>query len=247
LGRTEKVSTDVTRPTKGPRSLARARSPRRGLTALEQISAILVALIHSVIGFSGLRIFQRSLPVESDAERLGAALATARSFAIGRNGFYRVSLDMDNRIFWIDEIEDPAAPDSLVALTPKVVSPDRLDDRVVIHGVRDSGDAPLISTGTQHFVFNPDGSANRDARVFFILRADDPTIDDNFRTVRVYGPTGLNRIARGTSIAAPTASGTGGAIGVGAPKGARDSKPADEKASEHGERVKKIMSGRRGG
>lgn len=173
------------------------RRSRRALTALEVVSALLLTMILSVIGFSGSTIFQRRLPLKSTAKRISSALSTARSFAIARNSFFQVTLDMTNERFWIDEIADPATTPGTVAITPKVVTPDRFDPRVQIDGILDTGGTRLQQAGFQTFVFGPDGSADRDARIFARLRADDPNADESFVTVRLFGPTGHNTVLRG--------------------------------------------------
>ncbi len=171
------------------------RSRRRGFSQLETITAIAIGLIVSVIGFSGSRIFQDSLPVSSVATRFNSALSTARSMAIAHNGFFQVVLDLDERIWWIDEIPDPSAISPPPILNgAKVESPEPVDERVKIEGVSYFVAGSPVTTGRQVFIFFPDGSADRDAHITFYQIAKNPAINRNIWTVRLYGPTGSNRV-----------------------------------------------------
>ena len=174
-------------------------------TFLEMLTVLIISMILLVIGFSGVRLFQRQLPVQSAASRLSHALSTARSFAISQNRFYRPSLDLDRSNFWIDEVDASVVAGGLssrsqIAKTPKVVSPERIDDRARIEGVLLTGVPGLQTTGFQFFIFRPDGSADRDARIFLYQVSDDPAIDSNITTLRLYGPTGHNKVFRGQRI-----------------------------------------------
>lgn len=176
--------------------LLRRRSTR-AFTAVEIMLSVAIGLVVAVIGFSGLRLFDAELPAKSVSRRFSHALSTARSFAIARNGFYQVGIDLDNGSFWIDQINDPNAPppDPLDdKYRPKIVSPEGIDDRVAVNGLRFGGNPILQSTGIQTILFRPDGSADADVRIEFHQVAADPAIDANIFTVRVYGPSGLNRV-----------------------------------------------------
>lgn len=192
--------TDAARPARR-RALLGARVPRamvpsmvrRGYSVMELLTVIMVGLIVSVIGFSGFQIYERRLPARSSALRFSYALSTARTFAISRNGFYRVVLDLDNENFWIDELADPADT-SFGEYRPKVVSPERIDERARIEGVLQTGSGAVQTSGFQRFVFRPDGSSDRDARIYFFNRGEDTTLERNIYTVRLYGPTGVNEV-----------------------------------------------------
>ncbi len=167
---------------------------RVGYTAVEMIAAIAIAMVVSVIGMSGYRIFTKEQVVESVAIRLSHVLSSARSYAIARNGFFRVTLDLDNRNFWIDEIADPTDP----VATPipggaKLVTPEAIDHRVLVDGVQ-YPTGPPATTGLQFFIFGPDGSANNDARIFLYELGKDPVPDDNIYTVKLYATTGTPKV-----------------------------------------------------
>lgn len=156
-----------------------------------------ISVVVSVIGFSGFRIFNKNLPARTVTRRLVHAMSTARSFAIARNTYYQVTIDLDNRNFWIDETIDPAAdpnaPPNGQAFTPKVVSPESVDHRVAIEGVFYGSSATPVTTGVQTIVFRPDGSSTQDARVRFYQSGDDPSFATSIHTVRVYAPSGLSK------------------------------------------------------
>ena len=54
--------------------------------------------------------------------------------------------------------------------------------------------AQAATSGLQYFIFRPDGSADADARVVLFGSGEDPAIEANVFTVRLYGPTGANRV-----------------------------------------------------
>lgn len=168
-----------------------------GYSAVEIIVASAIGVLIAVIGFSGTRIFDTELPVKSQARRFAHCVSTARSFAIARNAFYRVSFDLDNRSFWIDRINDPNAPPPIPAndrYEPKVVSPEGVDERVLVNGIFYGVTRTAATSGIQSVIFRPDGSADVEARVEFHQISQDPTVDSNIFTVRIYGPSGLNKV-----------------------------------------------------
>lgn len=177
---------------------APAVQPRasRGFTTVEALTALVIGMIVSVIGFAGFQLFNHREPPKSAAERFSHALSTARSFAVSRNGYYQVVLDLDQKNFWIDEIPNPSLPVSdpnAGQFQPKIVAPERIDDRANIEGVLQSGASTLQTAGLQVFVFRPDGSSDRDARIYFYSVQDDPTDNSSIFTVRLYGPSGHNK------------------------------------------------------
>lgn len=170
-----------------------SRAPRRGFSTLEMVTALAIGMVLTVIGLAGLRLFQSERRVDSAAERFSNALSAARTLAVSQNGFYRVALDLDNNNFWIDEIDDPDVNPG-VSLTPKLVHPEAVGDLVEVEGVLYEGAGSAVSTGTQEFIFSPDGSADRGAILTFILTGLDPNDEENLVSVRLYGPTGQNKV-----------------------------------------------------
>lgn len=166
---------------------------RGGYTVVELITAMAIAVIVSVIGFSGTRLFSRQLPVKTTASQLSHMCSTARSFAISGNTYYRVLIDLDNRNFWIDRSDDPATIGT-DEWKPKVVSPEKVDPRVKIEGIAFGLNTTVQTTGIQSILFRPDGSADQEAHITIHQAADDPAIGTNIFTVRVYGPTGVNQV-----------------------------------------------------
>lgn len=175
-----------------------------GYSMIELLTVIVIMMVLVSLALSGFRIFQHQLPIKSSATRLNEALATARTFAISRNSFFRVTLDLDNGNFWVDEIVDPAVNPTALPTTPKVIPTEGIDNNVIIEGVLDTGSTAVLTTGFQHFVFGPDGAADRDARIFFIMRGDDPAAEQNFYTVRLYSPTGHSQVfAKEKNVSVP--------------------------------------------
>lgn len=176
-------------PPGSPRPCAR----RRAFSTLELVTALAIGMVLAVIGLAGLRLFQSERRVESAAERFSNALSSARTLAVSQNGFYQVALDIDNNNFWIDEIDDPDVNPG-VSLTPKVVHPEPVGDLVEVDGVLFQGAGSAETSGIQEFIFSPDGSADNDAIITFILTGRDPNVEENLTSVRLYGPTGQNKV-----------------------------------------------------
>lgn len=175
---------------------------RRGYSSLELVTAVAIALIASTIGISGIAFFKSESRVDSAATKFSHALSGARSFAIAHNSYYQVRLSLEYDNFWIDEIDDPlttpSAPFNPIA--PKIVHPETIGDFVAIEGVRiGSLSSPLLTADditSYGFIFAPDGSALTDARVTFHLAKDDNPTSMQVHTVRIYGPTGHNKVFR---------------------------------------------------
>lgn len=182
-----------------PEGATAAPRPRvsRGFSTVEILTALVVGMIVSVIGFSSFRIFNHRLPPKSAGTRFSHALSTARAFAVSHNGYYRVVLDLENANFWIDEIPNPNLPPSDPSAgpyNPKIVSPEAVDQRVKIEGVLVAGSPIIQSAGLQTWIFRPDGSVDRDSHIFFYAAQDNPADNSNIFTVRLYGPTGHNKL-----------------------------------------------------
>ncbi len=175
------------------------RAPNRGFSLIESLTVMAIMMIVATIGFSAFQIFDSEQTAAKTAKRFSHALSTAQGFAIEQNGFFRVVLDLENTVFWIDEIPDPALVpnvlvDQTIVIRPKIISPEDVGKLVTVEGVLDSGGGALQTSGFQNFIFGPDGGADRDTRVFFFRTRDDPTSDRNIFTVRLYGPTGSNEV-----------------------------------------------------
>lgn len=173
------------------------RGSRSAVSILELIVALALGMVLSVLGFSAFSLFKRQAPVQSSSNGLSQALSTARSLAVSRNSRFQVTLDLDRAHFWIDEITSAGIAN---VTRPKIVRPELIEKRTRIEGVLQGGSVTAETTGRQFFIFNPDGSAEREARIFFILKADDPADNTKITTVRLYGPTGLNRVFAGQRI-----------------------------------------------
>jgi len=171
------------------------RKAARAFTMMELILAIVIGMIVSVLGFSGFRMFNQEMPLKSTTRKLNHTFATARSFAIARNGYFQVTLDLDHHQYWVDQISNPALPPVIMTRNQKIVSPEKVDDRVKIEGVWGPFlNATPVSTGIQTFLFHPDGSIDHEGRITFYEAAKDPTIATNIYTLRIYGATGLSQI-----------------------------------------------------
>lgn len=158
------------------------------------VTALAIGMILTVIGLAGLRLFQSDRRADAAAVRFSNALSAARTLAVSKNAYYRVTLDLRYNNFWIDEIVDPDIDPSADPLTPKVARPETLGENVIVEGVLYGGATGPETSGPQYFVLRPDGSADNDAIVTFMIRGKDAGDPLNLYTVRLYGPTGHNQL-----------------------------------------------------
>lgn len=171
-----------------------SRWNRRGFHTLELISAVAIALVVMAIGFSGFRIYNNGMPVDSVSRELTHVLGTARSMSISRNSFHAFRIDLAEGNFWVDEIPDPSDPSAPpIPSGAKRLESQGVDSRVRVEGAR-FGNGVTQTLGIQSLVFGPDGSADAECRIYLYEAGEDPNVDYNIHTVRVYGPTGLAKV-----------------------------------------------------
>ena len=166
---------------------AKYRRSKLAHTSLELLAAILVMLILTAIAMAGFRLYDQRAPVDHSATRLAHMFSTARAMAISHNTSYGVRVSTEKRNFWIDEIIPSGYP-----LVSQVVPPEQFADGTIVHDfLYGLNQAPLEPIWLVRFF--ADGSSD-DVSIILALDTFEPTRDEDFTTVRVYGPTGQTRV-----------------------------------------------------
>ena len=174
---------------------------RRGFSALEFVTAVVISMILATIAFSGLRLYEQDLPARALAKRINHAFSSARAFAIAQNAIYSVQLDLEHGNFWIDETDGLGNP-----VVPKVVRPEPFDEKVQIESVLFGLNPADPSQGPIPIRFLPDGSSDDVTIYLKLLEAtgDDPR---QIQTVRLYGPTGMSKVFENVRLPLAAADG----------------------------------------
>jgi prepilin-type N-terminal cleavage/methylation domain-containing protein len=161
--------------------MTRGIPDRRGFTITELISVLVIVVVLSTISLASFSAYNRLSMVSTTSQMLLRTLAAARSYAVANNGYYQVTLDLDGGAFWIDETDSSGN-----ITVPKVITPNEIDDRVVLDSATiDSSDA---TSGIARLRFYPNGSSV-DAYVYIIRRGANISSGTEYWTIRLYGPT----------------------------------------------------------
>lgn len=166
---------------------------RRGFSALEFMTALVVGSILTVIAVSAYQIYEREMPVRHAARRLSHAFSAARAFAVSNDSTYAVRISEPYNNFWIDETDELGYP-----IQPKVTSPEPFGDQVAIDGIM-FGENLTTDALAVPVLFYPYGNSD-DVRVFLHLKGTDPGNERNIYTVRLYGPTGQSTVFDGQRL-----------------------------------------------
>jgi Tfp pilus assembly protein FimT len=160
----------------------------RAFTTIELLGAVSISVILSIVALSGYRVFHRTMPLDQTASRLSHACSTARAYAINKNSTYSVKIDLTYLNFWIDETDENGNP-----IVSKVIRPEPIHDHVEVIEIR-YGNVPVGPNATALPIrFFSDGSSD-DVRIFLKLKSTDINRNENFHTLRIYGPTGHSKI-----------------------------------------------------
>ena len=160
---------------------------RRGLscTGFTTVEVLVVLLIIALLATITLPVFtgrNRDSEIAADARKIQRLFTTARSYALGNNGYYSATFSLDLQSYWIDQTDSFGA-----VVQPKVTTPEKVNGLVVIEDI----DAPsgLFSAGQVSIRFYPQG--NSDDATIHLRRASGGSADPaQFFTIKLYGPTG---------------------------------------------------------
>lgn len=169
---------------------ARFRSPRRGFTVLELMTAVLIALIVGSVATAGFFIYEKQMPLDQTGRRLTYFFSLARSHAVGQNAPFAFQFDPENSIFWLDCVDDSGN-----ITVPKVQRPEKIDEKVEVFSMY-SGSTEIYASGDEDTLtttFYSDGSCD-DLRILIKLKGTDETVAENVHTIRLYGPTAQSKV-----------------------------------------------------
>ncbi|MBN1865684.1 hypothetical protein JW916_00175 [Candidatus Sumerlaeota bacterium] len=167
------------------RRLARRTALLRAVTALELATILLIILILTSLSAIGYRRYLDTSVVAVESQKIRKAFATARSWGISQNDYYRVVFSFDDRSYWIDQTD--AAGNTV---RPKVVTPEPIHQDVAIEELRIGSTS--YSSGVRNVRFFPDGRSD-EAAVYLVrealLRPPNTPAPTDYYTIRLYGPT----------------------------------------------------------
>lgn len=167
--------------------LSRKTYRRHGaFTSVEIMVAIVISMILSTIAIVGFRIYQRELPTQYAAQSLAHAMASARALAVSNNSVYTLQIDQTRQNFWIDETSELG-----MVLVPKVISPEALDEKVLINSIQFSDGEALAAGIIAPIRFFADGHSD-DVRINFTRTGG--SANNKVFTLRLYGPTGISQV-----------------------------------------------------
>lgn len=158
-------------PSAGPRG-------QRGFSLAEVIVVVAIILIASTFALSAYSTHTKSHAVRATAQTVSRALIEAKSRAIMLNGVTRLSLDLDNQSFWIDEMDGSGG-----VAKPKIVPPKSTETGIIMVDVQVG--STTSSTGIVQVSFDAQGN-NEYIKVTLRRSSDDATNNRNYYTVQLH-------------------------------------------------------------
>ena len=168
--------------------MRREKITTRALTTIELLVVIVILVLLATISFTSLAGRNRTNASFDEARKIQQLLATARSFALGKNGYFQAVVWLDQPSYWIDEIDQNGN-----IVQPKIVTPEPLDENVVIPDIL--VDSIVQRTGKVTIRFFPQGNSS-DASIHLIRKGADQSDVSLYTTVKLYAPTGRANILR---------------------------------------------------
>jgi len=181
---------------------------QRGFTLIEVTVVILIMLVLTSLAIGIYGPFRSKQASDGAMEKVTMALHKARNNAVSTGYSFRVTIARQDNVFWVDRTGntraeqyafdlrdqteiDPITGETIQVGRPKVVRPEALPDFVEFSRIND--DIPqdtLSGVDYYFFVFEPGGNSIDDGGIEFFTRGTDPNIDENYYSIRVYGPSG---------------------------------------------------------
>lgn len=146
---------------------------------------VILSLLTTTALFSYTR-FRQSQSIESSSEIVRRILMQARNRAIHLNLPHQVVIDLDNDTMWIDQLNS-----TRTETTPKIIPEQGMVAGVEIAELLIQN--TRVTTGRHALMFEPDG---RNPFVVVLLRKeiDDPSVDANYYSVRLFPSSGEAQI-----------------------------------------------------
>lgn len=160
---------------------ARGISAKHAFTATEMLVVLLIIVVLSAISLSVFVTQRKGSVMASETQKLRMLMNTARSYALGRNGYFQVAVNMDRPSYWLDEVDSAGQ-----VIRPKVVTSEAVDPEILIPEIK--VDSVSYTQGLVVLRFNPNGTSN-EASVYMIRAEADKTKATNFTTIKLYAPT----------------------------------------------------------
>jgi prepilin-type N-terminal cleavage/methylation domain-containing protein len=154
---------------------------KRAFTATEMLVVLLILSILATISLSIFATQRKGSVISSEAQKLRMLMTTARSYALARNGYFRVAINMDRPSCWLDEVDSAG-----LVIKPKVVTSEPINEEIRIPEIK--VDSSSHKGGLVVLQFNPNGTSN-EASIYLIRAEADRTKPANFTTLKLYAPT----------------------------------------------------------
>lgn len=151
---------------------------RLGFSLPELLVVMTIIAFASTVSLLAYSNYRKGSNVRGAASEVSRAFVTAQTRAIAQNLPSAVVLDLENQIFWIDDLES-----SFAVRAPKVVPPKYLSEDVVIDSL--TVGATEFTDGQHRVVFMPDGT-NPFVTVNLRGTYADTSVDANFYSVQMY-------------------------------------------------------------
>lgn len=163
-----------------------ARTKGQGaFTVSELLIVVAIILILSTFSIVSYSSWHRRAKIGSAARQLKAICATTRAMAVGQNTNFQVAIDIDNREFWTDEVDNFGN-----VVSPKVIHPEPLIDLIIIREIRVNG--ITHTSGVARINFHPEATA--DYSQIYLLPEGAKDLPENYYTVRIFSSTALTRV-----------------------------------------------------
>jgi prepilin-type N-terminal cleavage/methylation domain-containing protein len=183
---------------------------RRGFSLFELTVVVVITSIISLVAVGSYAVMKQRRNLRGAAQSINSAFVTARSYAVSRNAWHRVTFQLkdpangqEKPLYWIDEIQpnssttpNPAFPET--AVRPKITTPQPLP--VGVHFLDINVNGTTFTAASEQYIvvrFMPNGSSDQaNVRIYEDSQAGNrPT---PITTIRLYAATGKSKIVSDT-------------------------------------------------
>jgi prepilin-type N-terminal cleavage/methylation domain-containing protein len=162
------------------------KKARKGYSLLEIIIVLSILAIFSTFAVLSYSTYRHHVRISNSAQEILSTLSTARTFAINQNSYFEVVIDISGQQFWINEVNS-----SRRTIRPKIVSPKSLNEFVRVTDVKVNALRRLA--GEARILFRPNSTSDQ-ASIHLLRQNDDPGIEENYYTIKLYASTAQSHI-----------------------------------------------------